>query len=85
MLRSMPVLSGKTDTLETVDKDRNIKWLDNHKDIVDDRRSIHYWKVEVPKLVNSGVYSLETMLENKWVYYDDKGQLQVRTIPPSDL
>ena len=82
MDRQMPILSGKAQVRETVDKLTNRKWIDNQKEILKDRQDHHYWKHEVPGLVNSGTYSLETMLEMNWVYFDDKGELHTRTKPP---
>jgi len=82
MDRQMPVLSGHVQVKETVDKLTNRKWVDNQTDILSDRKDVHFWSKEVPKLVASGTYSMETMLENSWVYYDEKGQLKTRTKPP---
>ena len=82
MDRQMPVLAGHAQVKETVDKLTNKKWVDNQTEILEDRQQTHYWKHEVPRLVNSGTYSLETMLEMNWVYFDEKDQLQTRTKPP---
>ena len=80
--KQMPQLAGHAQVNEVVDKYRNVKHKQDQKKIIKDRRSEYYWKVEVPKLVASGTYSLETMLEMKWVYYNEKGDLVTRTIPP---
>ena len=82
-IKQMPRLSGHTQVNETVDKHRNTKHKQDQKKILEDRSSEHYWKVEVPKMVASGIYSLETMLEMKWVYYNEKGELCTRTTPPA--
>lgn len=82
MIRQMPTLSGKAGVTETVDTHTNVKWGDDHIKSMEDRKREHYWEVEVPRMVNSGTYSVMTMLENKWVYFDDKGQLVTRTRPP---
>lgn len=79
--RSMPRLSGAVDVEENVD-DFKKKWKKDQKQLLDERQQKYYWEHEVPKMVNSGVYGLDTMLENGWVYYDEKGQLQTRTKPP---
>lgn len=84
MDRQMPILSGPAQVKETVDKLTNKKWVNNQKDIIQDRRDVQYWKIEVPKLVSSGIYEMETMLEMNWVYFDDKKQLHIRTKPPRD-
>jgi len=83
MYRQMPVLSGPAQVTETVDKYTGKKWIDDQDVILKDRQGAHYWKNEVPRLVNSGTYSLETMLEMNWVYFDDKDELQTRTKQPS--
>jgi len=84
MERQMPVLSGSAQVREVADKLTNKKWIDNQEEILKDRQDVHYWKNEVPRLVNGGTYSLETMLEMNWVYFDDKKQLHTRTKPPRD-
>lgn len=83
MERQMPVLAGSAQVRETVNKLTNTKWIDNQEEILKNRRDDYFWSKEVPRLVQSGTYSLETMLENNWVYFDDKGQLQTRTKHPS--
>ncbi len=80
--KQMPNLAGHAQVNEVVDKYRNVTHKQDQKKIINDRRSEHYWNVEVPKLVASGTYSLETMLEMKWVYYNEKGELTTRTTPP---
>lgn len=82
MSRSLPKLSGKANVTEVVDSHTNVKWGDDHVKEIDDRKRTFYWEVEVPRMVNSGTYSIETMLENRWVYFDDKGKLITRTRPP---
>lgn len=67
---------------ETVNKETNAHWKQDQKEILAERKANYFWEVEVPRLVNSGVYTLETMLENGWVYYDEKNNLQTRTSPP---
>jgi len=77
----MPTLRGLKNT-ETVDKFTNKKHIDDQQSIISERKADYYWEVEVPKLVNSGVYGLDTMLEQGWVYYDEKHKLVTRTKPP---
>lgn len=81
MKRQMPKLRGLK-TTETVDKYTNKKHVTDHKQVLDERKLDYYWSVEVPKMVNSGTYSIETMLEQNWVYYNEKGELVTRTKPP---
>jgi len=80
--RQMPRLSGHAQVNETVDKYRNVKHKQDQKKIINDRKLEYYWSVEVPKMVASGIYSLETMLEMRWVYYNEQGELCTRTTPP---
>ena len=81
MDRSMPKLKAPK-VNETVDKYTNKKNMQDHDDIKKERKLDYYWSVEVPKMVNSGVYGLDTMLEKGWVFYDEKGNLVTRTKPP---
>ncbi len=83
MKRELPNLSGSPKVLEIVDKYSNVKHQANQTKIIQDRRNVYYWAVEVPKMVESGVYSMETMMEKLWIYYDEKGNLQTRTKPPT--
>jgi hypothetical protein len=78
--RSMPNISG-TKTTETVDKLLNRKHIDGQANALKERKLDHYWEVEVPNMVDSGIYSIETMLEQGWVYYNEKGELAPRTKP----
>lgn len=80
--RQLPQLSGHVQVTETVDKSRNIKHKLDQKKILTDRKLEYYWKIEVPKMVASGTYSLETMLEMQWVYYNEQGELCTRISPP---
>lgn len=80
MLRNMPNLSG-IKTTEIVDKLLNKKHVADQENAMKDRKLQYYWEVEVPKMVNSGTYSLETMLEQGWVYYNEKQELITRTTP----
>lgn len=82
MTRSLPKLSGKANVTEVVDSHTGVKWGDDHIKEMEDRKRTHFWEVEVPRMVNSGVYAIETMLENRWVYFDDHGKLITRTRPP---
>ena len=79
MKRQLPNLTGST-TKETVDKLSNTSHMDNHDQIIQNRKEAYYWEVEVPRFVQT--YDKETCLRQGWLYYDDKGQLQVRTKPP---
>ena len=78
--RQMPNISG-TRCTETVDKLLNRKHTADQAKTTQERKLNHYWTVEVPNMVNSGIYSIETMLQQGWVYYNEKGELTTRTKP----
>ena len=68
-------------TTECVDKMFNRKHVADQDNQMKERKLDYYWEVEVPKMVNSGIYSIETMLEQGWIYYNEKGELTTRTKP----
>lgn len=78
--RELPTIKGATEVREVVDPYTNVSWDQNQKEIIKERREQYYWEVEVPRLVET--YSLETCLENKWLVYNDKGELVINK-PPS--
>jgi transcription elongation factor Elf1 len=82
MERQMPTLNGPSSVHEVVDKYTGITHIDDQPAIVQERKEEYYWSVEVPRLVNSGTYSLETMLENQWIWVDDSGKIHVNNKPP---
>lgn len=81
MVRQMPILKGLK-TTEVIDKYTNKKHTVDQKEKLTERKLDYYWAIEVPKLVNSGIYELGTMLQQGWVYYNEKGELVTRTKPP---
>jgi hypothetical protein len=81
MQRKMPSISGMKST-EVVDKLLNKKHFIDQDNSMKERKLQYYWEIEVPKMVNSGTYSLETMIEQGWVYYNEKQELVTRTAPP---
>lgn len=81
MDRKMPNLNS-SEVTETVDKYVGKRLPTNNKDLIEQRRQEYYWKYEVPNLVRSGVYSLETMLENQWVIVTDDGKIEIQDKPP---
>ena len=82
MNRQLPNLGGSAEVREVVDSHTGVKWHEDQAKVINDRKRTYFWSVEVPRMVNSGVYAIETMLENKWVYYDERGTLITRTKPP---
>ena len=81
MSKQMPKLAGLK-TTEVVDKYTNQKHVADQKQVLAERKLDYYWEKLVPEMVNSGTYSLDTMLEKGWVYYDEKKNLVTRTKPP---
>ena len=73
--RNMPNI-GDAQVSEIIDKKFGTKWKQDQKELVATRREDYYWS----KMVSE--HSLQTSLENGWVYFDEKGQLQVHTKPP---
>ncbi len=80
MVRQMPKLSGAVQVNETIDPITNSKWKKDQEEMIKERQEDYYWSVEVPRFVQT--YSVETCLEQGWMYVDDNGQLQVHTKPP---
>lgn len=81
-LRQMPTLNGPSSVTEVVDKYTGVTQRQNQKEEVQERRAEYYWTVEVPRFVASGIYSLDTMLENGWVWVDDNLQIHTNNRPP---
>jgi len=81
MERQMPILNGQSNVTEVVDKYMGIVWKEGQRELVKERHDEYYWSVEVPRLVNSGTYSLETMLQNGWVWIDDNEHIHTHTKP----
>ncbi len=79
MERQLPIIKG-TQVEETVNQLTNTTWKQDQKAIVQARKEDYYWKYMVPKLVEES--SLQTALENKWVYYAEDGSLKVYDKPP---
>ena len=82
MKRRLPVLAGSTQVNEVVDKTTGKRWKQDQTEILEERKEDYYWSIEVPRMVNSGKYSIETMLEMGWIYFDDKEDIKVRTKSP---
>ena len=81
MDRQMPTLNGPANVREVMDKNTGITHIDGQQEMIKDRKDEYYWTVEVPRFVNSGTYSLETMLENQWITVDDAGKIHVNKPP----
>lgn len=79
--RLFPNIGGKKVT-ETVDPFLNVRHEEDQKRQLQDRRSEYFWSTEVPRFVQSGVYSTETMLAEGWVVYNEKGEMVIAKGPP---
>ena len=82
MDRQLPTLNGPSNVTEIINKQTGVAWRPDQKDEVKQRREEYYWSVEVPRFVASGTYSIETMMENEWIWLDDDGHIQVYNKPP---
>jgi len=81
MKRQVPILSGAPKVSETVDKYTNTKQIENQTNMIKERNDEHYWKVEVPRLVQQ--YDMKTCLEQGWIVLDEKGKPVIQTTPPN--
>ena len=79
MKRQFPS-SGSQRVTEVVDPFTNVRHEEDQQKKTKDRRTEHFWDVEVPRLIQT--YSLQTCLEEKWLVYNDKGELVINK-PPS--
>ena len=84
MKRCLPTLSGQPDITEIVNDYTGQTAKQDQSTMIKERRDKYYWSVEVPRLVASGTYGVDTMLELGWVWFDDKGHMQVNTKPPHE-
>jgi Zn-finger nucleic acid-binding protein len=73
---------GMKKVTETVDHFLNVRHEDDQKKLLEDRRAEHYWEVEVPRFIQSGVYSVETMVAEGWVSYNERGEMVIAKGPP---
>jgi hypothetical protein len=80
--RKLPTLNGPSNVTEVIDKYTGVTHRPNQREEVEQRRAEYYWTVEVPRFVESGTYSIETMLENGWIWVDDNNQVHINNKPP---
>ena len=81
MKKQVPVIS-KSSSRETVDKLRNKTMFEDQEAILKQRSEDYFWKVEVKRLVNSGIYPVSQMLDNGWVYFDEHNKMHIRERDP---
>ena len=79
MDRQMPNVDTPVQVNEVIDPLTNKKWQQNQEEMLKERRDQHYWEVEVPRLVKT--HSIETCLEQGWLVYNDKGELEIGKAP----
>jgi hypothetical protein len=84
MNREMPILNGPPAKREVVNELLNSRWCDDQKQIIQARKEKYYWSIEVPRMVNSGTYTVQTMLEKGWIWIDDNSQMHIHTKPPNE-
>lgn len=82
MKRQMPRLNGSPEVKETVNSFLGTKHRQDQKKLVRERNDEYFWKVEVPRLAADPTYSLETKIENGWVWVDDAGNIHIHDKPP---
>lgn len=75
MKREFPNITSDTQVKELIDPYTNKTWNKDQKDQLRERRTKYYRDVEIPRLIET--YSLETCLEQKWLKYNDKGELEI--------
>lgn len=80
MKRLLPRINDQTEVRELVDPYLNKTHAKDQDEILKQRKEQYYWEIEVPRLVEK--YSLETCLEQKWLIYNDRGELVINK-PPS--
>lgn len=83
MKRQLPRLNGPAEVKETVDPFLGTKHRQDQKEMIRERNDEYFWRVQVPKLAADPTYSLETKIENGWVWVDDSGKIHVNDKPPS--
>lgn len=82
MVRQIPKTSKPT-VHEVPDKHSGKKLLENNAEELRARKERFFWEVEVPRLVQSGTYSMETMVANGWITMLEDKTFVVNTKPPS--
>ena len=75
MQKQLPVIGGQVEVREVIDPYTNIRHIKDHDNAIKERRQKYYAEVEIPRFIEK--YSLETCLENKWLIYNDKGELTI--------
>ena len=77
MVRQMPK-SSKTTVKETVDSVTGISHFDNQEALLEETNKKHFYENDVPRLVASGKYTIEQMIEFDWIFFDIYGTMQIK-------
>lgn len=80
MIRQVPSIN-QSNVTEVVDSYLGVALQADNAQILKDRKDEHFWKYDVPRLVNK--YSVEHCLQNNWLFINDKGELEMHTKPPN--
>jgi hypothetical protein len=78
MKRQIPT-TGSQAVKEVIDPYTGVTHLQDQQELLKERKEDHYWNVEVPRLIQT--YSIETCLEQKWLVFNDKGELVINKPP----
>lgn len=81
-VRKLPTLNGPAEVKETIDPMLGTKHRQDQKEMIRERNDEYFWTTQVPKLAADPTYSLETKIENGWIWIDDKGEIHVNNKPP---
>jgi len=84
MERLLPKLNGNASISEVINKYTGQVQNQDQSIMVQERRAKYYWSIEVPRMVNSGTYGVDTMLQQGWIWFDDKKQMRIHTVPPNE-
>ena len=74
--------AGSQQVREVVDSFTNTRQTPDAKAENKARKTEYFWEIEVPRLVQSGTYSTQTMLDEGWIAYNDRDELVINK-PPS--
>jgi hypothetical protein len=82
MVRQIPKISKPT-VHEVLDKRGGKQLIENSKEELTARKEKYYWEVEIPRLVQSGIYTMETMVTNGWITMLEDKTFVINKKPPS--
>ena len=71
--------AGSQVVREVIDPYTNVRTASDEKQQNQARKTEYFWEVEVPRLIQT--YGIQTCLEEKWLIYNDKGELVINKSP----